>query len=608
MHPMCSAPHVLAGVAVRLPRTGQAWLCWIALVTAIALAGCGGGEEMPRSVEQSKSPLASSKLQADGATSETPTLSAAPIQATQATQVPSVSATELFDWAEGAYPAYFPSHQKDQTLSPYIYRHYPETGNYLGLNGQTIVVLGPISGGAILEVGTLSGFACSVRPALCNTAPVANAGAPQSVLTGASVKLDGSHSTDADQNTLTFAWRLASKPAGSAAVLSDTKAVQPAFVADKPGQYIFELVVSDTLVSSAPATVVITVADANVAPVANAGGNQSVLVGAVVLLSGAASKDANGDALTFQWAFSSRPGGSSAILNGAATANPTFVPDKGGTYTLSLVVSDGRASSQGATVTITAAIANAVPVANAGAAQTVGANVVAQLSGALSTDANGDSLTYQWAITTKPAGSTAMLSSYTAVNPLFLTENPGTYVVSLVVNDGKASSAPATVVITVTQGSPTGSRHVTVSWVAGDVYFSSASNLLLLTKFCFELVYFDDAILTMTGSTGTYDGKIKFSNGKTCDVNGAYLPSALRSGNYSATLTREVDDIYKDLVSGSLIWTQYCHQYVFYDNSTLQLTYGGGTAYASGAKVGTVVFASKSACNLVGIFGLAKLN
>ena len=91
----------------------------------------------------------------------------------------------------------------------------------------------------------------------------------------------------------------------------------------------------------------------NAAPVANAGGAQNVLVGNVVTLNGSGSSDANGDTLTYMWT-GSRPTGSSATLIGASTVAPTFTADIAGTYVISLVVSDGKASSVPATVTITA--------------------------------------------------------------------------------------------------------------------------------------------------------------------------------------------------------------------------------------------------------------
>jgi hypothetical protein len=78
-----------------------------------------------------------------------------------------VDAIALLDWAETAYPQYFPSHQSDKVASPYIYRYYPETQNHLGVAGDKIFVLGPVSAGALLYIGTLSEFSCRVYPGNC---------------------------------------------------------------------------------------------------------------------------------------------------------------------------------------------------------------------------------------------------------------------------------------------------------------------------------------------------------------------------------------------------------------------------------------------------------
>lgn len=93
-----------------------------------------------------------------------------------------------------------------------------------------------------------------------NVAPVGSAGEAQSVKTGATVTLDASGSTDADGDALSYAWTMASAPAGSAASLSSTTAQKPTFVADVAGSYVFSLVVSDGRLSSAAASVTVSVA------------------------------------------------------------------------------------------------------------------------------------------------------------------------------------------------------------------------------------------------------------------------------------------------------------------------------------------------------------
>jgi hypothetical protein len=119
-----------------------------------------------------------------------------------------------------------------------------------------------------------------------------------------------------------------------------------------------------------------------------------------------------------------------------------------GTYVASLIVNDGKADSAAvASTTVIAEALNVAPVANAGPAQTVLIGSTVVLTGAASSDANADRLTYKWVLTTKPTGSTASLSSSTAVSPSFKADVEGVFVASLIVNDGKVDSTTSTVPI-----------------------------------------------------------------------------------------------------------------------------------------------------------------
>ena len=188
----------------------------------------------------------------------------------------------------------------------------------------------------------------------------------------------------------------------------------------------------------------------NTPPAANAGPAQNVSTGTLVTLDGSGTTDAEGDALTYRWSFQSRPAGSAAALSSPSTMNPTFTPDMAGEYVVKLVVFDSSLDSDEATVTITAAAGNSAPVASAGPDQDVTAGATVTLDGSGSSDANGDPLTYAWSFVSVPTGSTATLSSSTAVNPTFTADLAGSYQVQLVVNDGQVDSPAATVAITAT--------------------------------------------------------------------------------------------------------------------------------------------------------------
>lgn len=114
-------------------------------------------------------------------------------------------------------------------------------------------------------------------------------------------------------------------------------------VADPDGDDIFEF---DSGIRHWPG--------ANRPPTANAGPDIQAGIGSPVSLNGSGSADADGDALTFLWSFSSVPAGSAATLSNVTAPNPTFRPDVPGTYVLQLVVNDGFANSAPDTVIVAA--------------------------------------------------------------------------------------------------------------------------------------------------------------------------------------------------------------------------------------------------------------
>ena len=189
-----------------------------------------------------------------------------------------------------------------------------------------------------------------------NIAPVADAGPDQILVTGALVTLDGSGSHDANGDPITYSWRTISLPAGGHATLQHPNDVHPDFTPDVTGTYNFGLTVIDSnAASSSEDDVTITVRTGNVPPVADAGPNRNVVTGAVVTLDGSGSHDPNpGDLLTYSWSMLSRPSGSSAILSNPHAVQTTFTADASGSYVFALVASDGSASSDPSSVTISA--------------------------------------------------------------------------------------------------------------------------------------------------------------------------------------------------------------------------------------------------------------
>lgn len=394
--------------------------------------------------------------------------------------------------------------------------------------GLSLIVLNGCGGGGDCSAGlgaVVGGSGACNQPGkapVINVAPVANAGPAQNVVVGTLVALDGSHSTDANADTMTYRWVLTTRPTDSTAALSSATSILPSFTADVAGAYVATLVVNDGTVDSLPVNVTVTATVGNAAPVANAGAAQNVVTGSVVTLDGSHSTDANSDTLTYQWVLTSRPTGSSATLSLTTASLPTFAADVSGHYVATLRVNDGTVDSMPATVTITASTGNVAPVANAGTAQNVVTGAVVTLDGSKSTDANPDALSFQWVLTSKPSTSAAVLSSGTDSKPTFTADVSGIYVASLVVNDGTVDSNSAQVVITAAVNSaPVANAGAAQSVLVGasvtlDGSQSTDANKDVLT---YKWLLFSKPVGSAAALSSTTSAKPTF----TADTVGAYV-------------------------------------------------------------------------------------
>jgi len=91
-----------------------------------------------------------------------------------------------------------------------------------------------------------------------NIAPVAQAGPDQYVVTGQPGTLDGSGSTDANGDTLTYSWSVQSRPAGSTiGTVTNPTTSNPTFTPDLDGFYVVSLIVTDPLGASSPRDMVV---------------------------------------------------------------------------------------------------------------------------------------------------------------------------------------------------------------------------------------------------------------------------------------------------------------------------------------------------------------
>ncbi len=160
--------------------------------------------------------------------------------------------------------------------------------------------------------------------AALNNAPTADAG-PDQATTNASVVLDGSASSDPDENLLIYTW--------SENGTEIATGVNPTVILTE-GSHAITLTVSDGELSDTD-EVYVTV-DLNEAPTANAGADQfiqSIDGSEIVSLDGSSSSDPDGNSLSYSWVLNG------AVVSQVATVQTTLGY---GVHTFTLTVDDGN--------------------------------------------------------------------------------------------------------------------------------------------------------------------------------------------------------------------------------------------------------------------------
>lgn len=284
-----------------------------------------------------------------------------------------------------------------------------------------------------------------------NYPPVANAGFDQTVYTNSLVTLNGSGSSDPDNNyPLSFQWI---QTGGNTVVLDEPTSVTPKFTAPSdPAIFTFELTVIDNSGFSDPTPDTVIINVINQAPNSNAGPDQYVNRQSLVTLAGSVV-DPDGDyPLVHRW---TQTGGPLVSLSDLTSLTPTFTaPANPSILTFSLSVTDSLGKPDPSPDTVIINVINQEPISDAGVDQIVNTLSPVVLSGS-GTDPDGDlPLNYHWAQT---GGISVELSNPTSLNPSFTApSDPSILIFSLTVTDnlGLSETTPDTVSITVNNQTP----------------------------------------------------------------------------------------------------------------------------------------------------------
>jgi PKD repeat protein len=240
---------------------------------------------------------------------------------------------------------------------------------------------------------------------------------------------------------------------------------------------------------------------ANAAPVA---AFSSATTGLGVAFDGGASADSDGSVASYAWDF----GDGSAVASEVA---PTHTYAAGGTYTVTLTVTDDRGAvgTSTATVTVTPPRVNATPTASF--TSTVDHLAVA-VDGTASSDADGAIASYRWDFGDGTIAATGSTTGHTYAAA-------GTYTVTLTVTDGEGATGTSTGTVTVAPAPPAN--------VAPTASFTSAATGLAVST---DASASTDPDGTVTGYAWSF-GDGGSATGKTASH------SYAAAGTYTVTLT-----------------------------------------------------------------------
>jgi len=267
----------------------------------------------------------------------------------------------------------------------------------------------------------------------------ARAGAAREPILTTTLQLAGSVTDDGlpKPARLVSTWTELSGP--GAVTFADAHNPQTTATFSDPGKYVLRLTATDgQLTASSDVSVFINPADQ--APVVNAGGDQSIPVGAVATLSGSATDDGIPVGATLMYTWSKAGGTGDVAFSSPHSPQTTASFSAPGKYQLRLSVSDSQMVGT-SDLMVTVRPPNSPPIADAGPEQTIVLpSLTARLAGVASDDGlpNGH-VTSTWSQVSGPTPAT--FSDVHFVNSLVTVSQAGDYLFRLTVSDDELSAS-----------------------------------------------------------------------------------------------------------------------------------------------------------------------
>ena len=348
--------------------------------------------------------------------------------------------------------------------------------------------------------------------------PVVDAGPDQAADEGTALSFCGTVTNPSNQ-TLSIAWDF-----GDGATVADT--LTPTHTYADDGVYTVTLSVTNG--QGVVASDRLTATVGNVAPVVEAGSDQTVDEGSLVSLAGSVS-DPSTDTLTIAWDF-----GDGTTAADTLTPTHTYADDGVYTVTLSVTDDDGASSKHGLTVTVR----NVAPTVEVGDDPTVDEGTALSFAGSFTDPSSLDTHTLAWDLGDGTTASDTLTLTHTYADN-------GSYRVTLTITDDDGGSGMDTLIVMVNnvspaadagpditvnegdpisitgQGSDPGDDTLSYAWdIDGDGTFDVALQTLQTTVL-------DDAVNTLILQVSDEDGGVGTD---TVDVQVQNLPPVVDAG------------------------------------------------------------------------------
>jgi serine protease len=266
----------------------------------------------------------------------------------------------------------------------------------------------------------------------------------------------------------------------------------------------------------------------NTPPVADAGGPYTGEEDVAITFDGSGSYDSDGDPLTYAWYFGDGSTGTSL--------NPTHAYTAGGTYTVTLVVNDGKEDSEPSTTTADITEVNDPPVADAGSDQNVVVGEVVTFNGSGSYDIDGTISRYNWNFGDETTG--------TGITTTHTYGTAGEYTVELTVTDDGGLKGTDTAIVTVTE-EPAYTMHIANIVMSLDSKTRGRNTFVWAVA---AVTIFDKSDNPVEGATvsGYWSGATSDSDSGVTDGNGEVALKSDSVKNAHGTFTFTVDNVAKD--------------------------------------------------------------